>query len=179
MRPRLAARPAPCRCAGLALVVALVMLAVVLLLALGALRMVTGEARMTGYQQDRHLAFQAAESALREAEELAGQLQPRPAAAQCADFSDGARTLHACGRIPPDSPARWRDPAFPGWRAASPLGTGTLRVPAATLTEYLGNGFPCSDDPDDAPACSRYRITARAGSAGRAQVLLQSLYATD
>ncbi|QLP99188.1 MAG: pilus assembly protein [Burkholderiaceae bacterium] len=50
------------------------------------------------------------------------------------------------------------------------------------FVEYLGDTFPCSTNPDCSSQpcnCLRYRITARVGDAGRSQVMLQSVYATD
>lgn len=44
-----------------------------------------------------------------------------------------------------------------------------------------GDAFPCSTNPDCSSqpcTCLRYRVTARVGEAGRAQVMLQSVYAT-
>ena len=52
------------------LVVSLIILVIVTLLAISALRVTTLEERMAGNTRDRHLAFEAAEYALREAQDF-------------------------------------------------------------------------------------------------------------
>ena len=58
------------RQSGMVLVVSLIILVVVTLLAISALRVTTLEERMAGNTRDRQLAFQAAEYALREAQDF-------------------------------------------------------------------------------------------------------------
>ena len=53
---------------GVSMMVSLVLLVVVTLIALGSMRGVVMQARMSGASHDRSLSFQAAEAALREAE---------------------------------------------------------------------------------------------------------------
>jgi len=55
---------------GMVLVVSLIILVIVTLLAISALRVTTLEERMAGNTRDRHLAFEAAEYALREAQDF-------------------------------------------------------------------------------------------------------------
>ena len=72
------------------MVIALVMLLVLTLLATASARMTLMEERMTGNTQDRNVAFQAAEAALRSGEAQApGRVLP--------DFGGATRwPLHAC-----------------------------------------------------------------------------------
>lgn len=71
---------------GAALVIALIFLLVMTLTAVVAMRTTTLEQRMAGNARDRDKAFQAAEAALRDAEE---RLDPPPAIAQFANNNDG------------------------------------------------------------------------------------------
>lgn len=102
-------QPAPHpQCQGIALVTSLVFLLVLTLLATGAMRETTLQERMAGNLRDRNLALQAAEAALREAENWVGSTDGRQAAAAlAAELADG----HAWdGANPP--PTR---PALPGF----------------------------------------------------------------
>ena len=56
---------------GISLIVSLVLLVMVTVVALASVRSVTLQTRMSAANQDRNLAFQAAETAMREAEDLA------------------------------------------------------------------------------------------------------------
>ena len=85
----------------------------------------------------------------------------------------------------PPSPAntpRWLDSSFTDWATTTAVVSGALTVTPTYFVEYLGDTFPCSTNPDCSSQpcnCLRYRITARVGDAGRSQVMLQSVYATD
>jgi len=180
---------------GVVLLVALVMLLLVTVLGLASVRMLTLEERMAANSFDRNLAFQAAETALREGEALA-QLQLQTAnspnagspdvAMDCNTLNNGACAHGLCSPPHPDcKAARWENASFAGWRnartAASPLATGTPQF----FVEHLGSTFPC--DPQHptlhSSLCARYRITARShdpaapATQGRANVVLQSIYA--
>jgi type IV pilus assembly protein PilX len=170
---------------GAALIVALVLLVVVTLLALSNLQTVALEEKMTGATYDRQLAFQAAETALREAEQYVETNKPT-ASYTDADGNCPSRAINNCtsGICPPpdkDCPSRWLPAAgFTQWQNASvslPALAGTPQY----FIEYLGNTFPCSDGgASDPKNCKRYRITARSNpGAGRASVMLQSVYQTD
>ena len=71
---------------------------------------------------------------------------------------------------------------FAGWTDATGV---TLNTQAGSspqyFIEFLGNTFPC--DPSQPLAnntCARYRISARSqAGADRAEVILQSVYATE
>lgn len=164
---------------GIALVIGLVLLVIVLVLGLASVRLMTNEEKMVGYVYDRTLAFQAAEAALREAEMLVEEVKPMPASGVCTDFFSGTFSLRACPAPAAADPPRWLDPSFSAWASATAVGMGTTVVTPQYIVEFLGAAFPCGPSPTDTPACRRYRITAKAGATGRAQAMVQSIYATD
>lgn len=143
--------------------------------------------RMASNLYDRSLAFQAAEAALREGERWVLEARPRPADGSC--DSEGN-----CGRPDPaDSPV-WEDESV--WENAHSVDDdhghviqiGDLPVPPQFIVELLADNMPeenlcesTSIDPDapcfSGPEGLRYRITARSGRAGRAVVVLQSIFA--
>ena len=173
---------------GAALIVALILLVVVTLLALSNLQTVALEEKMTGATYDRQLAFQAAEAALREAEQYVETNKPIASYTDDDITCPGASAIDNCdlttGLCPPpdkDCSSRWLPASgFTQWKNA------TVPVPALAGTpqyfiEYLGNTFPCSDGgASDPKNCKRYRITARSNpGTGRASVMLQSVYQTE
>ncbi|MEO7241280.1 MAG: PilX N-terminal domain-containing pilus assembly protein, partial [Variovorax sp.] len=93
---------------GVALVVSLILLALVSLAALGSMRSVALEARMSASSYDRNLGFQAAETGLREAEGLT-------VAATAASFPGSGCSAGYCAEPAPADAARWNDEAFVGW----------------------------------------------------------------
>jgi type IV pilus assembly protein PilX len=153
------------------LVVALVLLAIMALVGLNAMRAVSLEERMAGHTYDRSLSFQAAESALREAEILVAANRPEPAVCD-----DGV----CPAPLPTDTP-RWLDATFAGWQSASTVSNAGVDITPQYLIEYLGNTFECEPgSPSTTADCKRYRITARSNAgADRSAVMVQSLYATD
>ncbi len=166
--------------AGVALIVALIMLVIMSLLGLAGVRMVFQEEKMVAYSYDRALSLQAAEAALRQAENGIDQVKPEPLAGACSNFASGIFSVRACP--PPVAGAatpRWMDTTFNGWADATTVGLSTLAITPQYFVEYLGSGFPCGLDPSAPPVCKRYRITARAGGNGRAEVMVQSMYASD
>jgi type IV pilus assembly protein PilX len=156
------------------LIVALILLVVMTLLGLSAMRSVTLEEKMAANTVDRSLSFQAAEAALREAESLlAGAMPPAPAAGS-------ACVAGVCGAPPPGAPPRWLNANFTGWQAGTATVSGPITVTPQYFIEYLGSTFPCNpNDSSSTATCKRYRVTARSDAgAGRAVVMLQSIYAT-
>jgi len=170
---------------GVALAVVLILLLVVTLLALASLRTALLEQRMATAVVDRGLAFQAVEAALREGEAIAAT-RPEPAAGSgCVDG--------LCSRPDPSKPednARWLAAGFWSdgsgtWRAA----TGTVEGTATPrfIVELVDTGLPatgdCTTSVDLSPEAgcfgtvNHYRITAYSHEAGRADVMLQSVYA--
>lgn len=178
--PRTMLSPLRYRQTGVALIIALIMVVIMSLLGLAGVRMIFQEEKMVAYSYDRTLTFQAAEAALRQVESAIDQVKPEPLAGACADFASGIFTVRTCP--PPVAGAatpRWMDTVFNGWADAAAVGTGTLAITPQYFVEYLGSGFPCGLDPSAPPVCKRYRVTARAGGNGRAEVMVQSLYASD
>jgi type IV pilus assembly protein PilX len=159
---------------GISLIVSLVLLVVVTLIALGSMRGVVLQARMSGTTHDRSLAFEAAEAALREAER-------RAATATAADIpANGCVSGYCATPALADTP-RWLDDAFAGWRAAGAAAPADAPVPEA-IVEDMGdapNWMGCESEIPRQPNCStrRYRISARSTADGRASVLVQSQYA--
>jgi type IV pilus assembly protein PilX len=183
------ARPSRCRAGvtfqrqrqrqrGITLIVALVLLVLLTLLGLTSMRVVTQEERMATASYDRSLAFQAAEAALRQAETMIETNKPEPATA-CGASAVGTQTIQVCPPPTAGAVVRWNDAAFTGWSNAGAVGSGALALTPQFFAEYLGNTFPCGLDPADVPVCKRYRITARGAQVGRANVTLQSVYATQ
>lgn len=157
---------------GVVLIVALVLLAIMALVGLNAMRAVSLEERMAGHTYDRSLSFQAAESALREAEAMVALNKP---------VVTGACAAGLCpAPLPTDTP-RWLDATFAGWQNAATVTSGSISLTPQYVVEYLGNTFECEPgSPSTAIDCKRYRITARSNAgADRANVMVQSTYATD
>jgi type IV pilus assembly protein PilX len=172
---------------GAILFLALVLLLVMTMLILASVRGTVMQERMASNLYDRSLAFQAAEAALREGERWVLENPPNPAAGSC--DAEGN-----CGKPDPSDPPAWEDEDL--WELAHHaddghghvLQMGDLPVPPQFIVELLADNMPevnlcesTSIDPDApcyaGPEGLRYRITARSGEAGRAVVLLQSVYA--
>jgi len=171
---------APCHQRGVALSVVLILLLVMTLLGLAAMRGMLMEERMSANEFDRSMSFQAAEAALREGEAVA-KGKPLPTGTGC--DSNGVCAIPTAG-----AKARWLD-TDANWIAMSRAATtdmGTLTAQPRFIVELMdtnAHGSDCTTGGDvsaDA-ACTdvenRYRITARSQAAGRADVVLQSIYA--
>jgi type IV pilus assembly protein PilX len=165
---------------GAALVVSLIILVIMTMLGLVAIRGVTQQERMAGNSQSRGVSFQATEKALRDIEEKVESIHPRltQASGTCATVS----TVMTCGTPSTSDDPRWRDSGFANWADWTAIGTGSLAITPEYFVEYLGNTYSCN--PNDSAAatnCLRYRVTVRSGggASGRAQVMLQSVYATN
>ena len=155
---------------GASLIVVLILLLVMTLLGLAVLNNTLLEERMSANMYDRSLGFQAAESALREGEDLAATNPADPGAGVC--------TGGVCGTPVAANPDRWTDPSFTGWRNAT-NNLGTLPAPSSFIVEFMGEAptWPGCDRQIPVPAlcmAPRFRITARSTAADRAQVILQS-----
>jgi type IV pilus assembly protein PilX len=172
---------------GVVLIVALIFLVVMTMLILASIRGTVMQERMASNLYDRSLAFQAAEAALREGERFVLESTPKPA-------GPGCDTSGNCIEPDPDEIPTWQDED--NWANAHSvedahdhvIEIGDLPVPPQFLVELLADDMPevnlCAStaiDPDapcyGGPEGLRYRITARSGEAGRAVVILQSVYA--
>ncbi len=163
----------PQRQGGIALVVALILLVIMTLLGLGAMRSVTLEEKMAANTFDRSVSFQAAEAALRGAEDLLNvPAPPTPAAGS-------ACVAGICGAPGAGDTPRWLDTSFSGWQDGADVVSGSITVKPQYFIEYLGDTFPCRpNDLSAAVDCKRYRVTVRSNAGdGRADVMLQSIYA--
>lgn len=174
---------------GLALAVVLILLLVMTLLGLASMRGTLLQERMSASLTDRSRSFQAAEAALRQGEVNAGFItNSNPAPAGVFD----CRTVN-CLQLPPElPPTPVPVPPVANWAAAQtpalPVFTNT--APPQFLLELLAiNVAPTPEERTqlcpmavdiNAPECSArwrvYRITARSQQAGRAGVMLQSIF---
>lgn len=167
---------------GIVLIISLIMLVLMTLIGMAGIRSITKEERMVTQSYDRTLAFQAAESALREAEILIETAnRPAPAVSTACALSGAPSQVMVCGASPTPTVSRWNDSAFTSWTSMTAVGTGNFSITPQYFVEYLGGNFPCSLNSTATENCKRYRISARvnAGSgSGRSNVTLQSIYAT-
>lgn len=164
---------------GMVLVVSLIILVVITLLAISAMRVTTLEERMAGNTRDRQLAFQAAEYALREAQDYLST-------AVLGTFSatGGSGGLFNSLNTAPNEDVYWM--TTHDWtntaKYISPTRTGTLLTGQAP-PKYAIEEFPyvpCTSDslkwPPPQPR-SVYRVTARgSGRTTDADVMLQMWY---
>jgi type IV pilus assembly protein PilX len=165
---------------GVALIISLILLTLMSLVGMASVRAISKEERMVAQTFDRSVAFQAAESALREAEgwiEQAGR--PTPAVDTNCTMMGAVYQVMACGALITPTVPRWISSSFSDWADATVVGTGSLTITPEYFVEYLGGNFSCSLTDASAGSCKRYRISARANAGdGRASVVLQSIYAT-
>lgn len=172
------------RQSGVSLVIVLVLLVATSLLGIAILRSTAMQERMSANLRDRSIAFEAAESALRYAQDIVLGAPPDPdnpgsgwdswlpTATTCTDGS----ALCPSGTAPGDS--QWaRLPA--SHYDTTMLGTAAPEY----WIEYLGRGPSVVGGCEDTgPAreinCQNpiYRITVRSRSAGRADVVLQASF---
>ena len=167
---------------GVTLVVALMLLIAVTLLGLASMRGTGMQERMSANLYDRAIAFQAAESALREAEAL------------LSSGAAGAFDGTVAGRFGKPDPSgddfenRWENTATV-WASASvwwEAADADTRAKAAGTPQYIIEDlgmWPSTPDCDTVTTIAsdclkpRYRITARSAPvAGRPSVLLQTTY---
>jgi type IV pilus assembly protein PilX len=189
---------------GAALFVSLMMLVLVTILGVTGVRLVSLEEKMAGNSYDRNLAFQSAEAALRVAENYIETQVPKPdpsytdADNTCPTSAINNCTTGICPKPDKDCTSRWESSAgFTQWVSIT-TNLGTLAgTKPQYFVEYLGATFNCRDGVGSDPKnCKRYRITAcsrpgastpvaneefckRSTAGGRANVMLQSIYATN
>jgi type IV pilus assembly protein PilX len=159
---------------GVSLIVSLILLVIVTLLALGSMRGVVLQTRMSGSTHDRSLAFEAAEAALRTAERRAAGLS-------ASDFPGAGCANGLCVQPALADTPRWQDDAFGGWQASVAQVPANAPTPD-TFIEDMGdapNWAGCENEVPRQPNCStrRFRISSRSTADGRASVLVQSQYA--
>ncbi len=156
---------------GFTLIVSLILLALVSMVAVASMRGVSLELRMSAASQDRNLAYQSAEAALRAAETQA-------VATPQSSFPSANCQAGLCAAPAATDTARWNNSAFNGWQNAAVTVTPDAPTPAAIIEDNGdGENWPgCSQAIPRSPNCltPRYRVTARATAADRATVVLQS-----
>lgn len=159
--------PAGSRQRGVSLVIVLVLLVATSLLGIAVLRSTAMQERMSANLRDRSLAFQAAESALRYAQDVvlaAGDWDTQiPTDEDCTDLS-------IC---PTGFAANWS--AVP----ADAYDSARLAAPPEYWIEYLGTGpgrkGACDTLPPSLDCQSpMFRVIARSRAEGRADVMLQA-----
>lgn len=165
------------RQSGATLAIVLVLLLLIALISLASIRGAAMQEMMAGATLDRAMAFQAAEAALREGELLAEKAST--------SWPTGC-TNGLCGEPDPAMLPVWRsDAVWASARAAEfdPVGNA---IRPKLIVELLADNVPqagsCTTAGDISDeSCSgrekRYRVTARSGGEGRANVMLQSIYA--
>lgn len=170
-------RALPSRQRGVALVMVLLLLLIVTLLGLASMRGAILQERMAANTYTRAVAFQVAETALREAEVYANQKPALPASG-C--------TQGACARTPADEAPAWEDEDFwdtaGGWKLTAET-EDNAKIRAQYVIEDFGKGVSssCTNTLDmSADECVAqtqvYRITVHSRTPNGAEVLLQSLY---
>ncbi|HEU4622773.1 MAG TPA: PilX N-terminal domain-containing pilus assembly protein [Burkholderiaceae bacterium] len=164
---------------GISLIMSLVLLVIIALVAVASIRGTLLEERMAGNLYDREIAFQSAESALRQAEKALGNNTI------VGPFTDANK---AQGLYPTPDPSAnnyvevWNK-TDTTWAAASQLRTDTL---SSGAPEYIVEDMGIWPDP---PGCDQgstipitclrrvYRVTAHSAPLeGRAQVILQTSF---
>lgn len=196
----------PRRERGAALIISLILLVLITLVGVASLRNVVLEEKMSANYYDRSLAFQAAEAGLRAGEAVAlaqSSTSPKHVQAEARGVpTDATQCSSTCtgGLCSPPGyfdtglneyvtvcEGRWEMTGFTGWVDATGV---TLNTQAGGIpqyfVEYLGKTFPCDPaEPTLNKTCARYRVTARNRNpdadpdADRAEVILQSVYATE
>ncbi len=157
---------------GAVLIISLLMLMVMTLLGVTAMQSTILEEKMAGNFRDKHLAFQAAEVALRDGENWLMTLAQEPIATD--DGVNRVWTLDILG-------ADWWN-ALSAWVNAVPF-TGSLvasQAPACLVEEagFVSDGSLTIGTSRDKPGRVLYRITARGtGGSNAAVAIVQSIYA--
>jgi type IV pilus assembly protein PilX len=169
-RPRFFAQ-APAAARGFSLIVSLILLLLVTLVALASMRGVALQSRMSATTHDRNLAFQSAETALRDAEAQAAAITP-------ANFPANGCVEGLCAQPAATATARWNDSAFAGWQDTGTAVSDNAVAPQA-IVENMGTGanwLGCMQQIPREPNCvtPRYRVTARSQAADRAAVIVQT-----
>ncbi len=159
---------------GVVLIISLIMLLLLTLIGVTAIQTTSLEEKMAGNLRNRNLAFQAAESALRDAEQF---IQGTNTAFNPLKYSGGPFQGADCvsGLCPTTTPATWATSGF-DWTAKGRLYSGTIpgivKQPCYVI-ELIGK----KDSTDSSRVYAIFRITAFAwGGDLNAVVQLQTIY---
>ena len=178
------------------MVVALLILLVLTVLGVAGMSTTSLEERMAGNSRDREIAFQAAETALREGEAFIGaanftNLPTDPYNPLTGDnFTANCTGGYANGLCAPAEAGHddvWEDSTLAVWTTAGSHRAATtaltyVKTAPLYIIEYLGpqvkppeTAVTCAANPSPCP--QMFRITARAtGGTTNALVMLQSVY---
>ena len=159
---------------GVILIISLVMLLLLTLIAMSGMQTTTLEEKIAGNKRNRNLAFQAAESALREAEQW---IQGSNTAFNPLKLSNGPFQGADCsnGLCPTTSPAIWAVADF-NWSVKGRSYTGVLQT-ISQQPRYVIELLEQKVNVDSNKMSALFRITAMAwGSDPNVVVQLQSLY---
>lgn len=176
---------------GWSLLISLVFLFVLSMLGLSAMQGASLEERMAGSQRERNIAFEAAEAALRDAEQdilASGRISGSLGFAS--DCNNAAVYLGLCSPSTTVTPAwesvDWRDTASPVRYVIYGAKTGTAAWPNVTrqpryIIEWMpnlrGQSLSTESYADTAEGKYQYRITAFGyGPADTGEVRLQSVF---
>jgi len=186
MTPSHASRHARCRQTGTVLIIALIMLLLLTMLGVGAMRATTMEERMAGNVRDATIAFQAAEAALRSAEEWIAPLvhPPSEKGTLCTEDDACDVTVYADGTLPEDLMRPANDPDT-WWTGAATMEyevdiAGTASKPRYVLEHrlFLKDNLHLGSYNEPETGRDVYSVTARAtGQTDDARALLQTAYA--
>ncbi len=163
---------------GVALFISLVLLLILTIIGVSSVQTTTLELRMSRNEHDRLLAFQSAESALRDAEVA---LEAVPSVA----FFDGTNGLYQIADMGNDE-TWWADATWTGGNSVvAPTDIADVAGPARYIVEHMGaivreNNAYQQDGPYTNASADRiemFRITARGiGGTQNSVVMLQTTY---
>lgn len=156
---------------GITLIICMIVLLVVTLLGLSSIRDTTMEEKMAGNMINRNLAFQAAESALREGEAFVGSASKLP------EFDGSVTGLYSqITEMWPVSAASWG--VGSAVRSYSGTLTGVAASPVYIIEQMDSEAESASVAAGQVQNTQTfYRITTRAvGSTDTAVVILQTIY---
>lgn len=161
---------------GVALVTVMLLLVITMLMAVSSVRTANLEERMAGHTRDRQVAFQIAEAALRDAEQViagnvGGAFVPLRPGRFTADCTAGlCRSTPAAPLWTAFTDTDWASSKTWAYRATALAGAASPRY----AIEYQGTVQPI--DPGK-PCVAMYLVTARArGPSATADVVLQTVY---
>lgn len=163
---------------GAALIVSLIILLLMTLIGIFAMRTSVMEERMASNQRDRELATQAAEVALRDAENAITQLTTEPVAT-AAGSDNNIRIYNSMDPDPSNANPWWMERNAAWWAANGVAATRPDNV--ATAPRYIieeidmGTESELRGVQEDGGFKTYYRVTARGtGGSDLARVLLQT-----
>lgn len=160
---------------GAVLIVSLVFMLILTVVCAASMQSATLQERMAGNAKDVNMAFQAAEAALREAEQLLS-------AVSLATFNGSNGLYLSCANPSDTKPAcaepAWSDPTSSGWFALNNAVPNVSKQPEYIIEE-LSVSDPNAPLVSDQPvqSISFYRVTARGfGASDRSMVVLSTTF---